>query len=109
MAHGYENGEITCPCHPSCTEENYPVTVTSKTWPSSKYQVGKLGQTSGIILFLQSTAAATYRIGGNSVKNMIKVNVYYTSLNEKTTQDVVDYNIEVFGLWNQILDEINLS
>ena len=29
------------------------------------------------------------------MNNLIKVNVYYTSLNEKTTEDVIDYNIEV--------------
>ena len=61
-----------------------------------------------LIFFLQSTAAATYGIGGNLVNNLIKVNVYFTSLNEKTTEDVVDYNIEVSGLCNQILDAIGI-
>ena len=32
------------------------------------------------------------------MNNLIKVNVYYTSLNEKTTEDVIDYNIEVCGI-----------
>ena len=57
--------------------------------------------------FFQSTAAATYGKKGDPANNLIKVNVYYTSLNEKTTEDVVDYNIEVCRLWNQILNEIN--
>ena len=29
------------------------------------------------------------------MNNLIKINVYYTSLTEKTTEDVIDYNIEV--------------
>ena len=94
----FENGEKTCPCHPSCIEENYPVTVTSKTWPSSNYQVRKLGKTSTKNSSLQSTAAETYGIEGDPINNLIKVNVYYTSLNEKTTEDVIDYNIEVCGI-----------
>ena len=94
----FENGTKTCPCQPSCTEENYPVTVTSKIWPSSKYQVRKLGKTSTKNSSLQSTAADIYGIEGDPVKNLIKVNVYYTSLNEKTTEDVIDYNIEVCGI-----------
>ena len=50
----FENGNIMCPCQPSCTEENYPVTATSKTWPSSKYQVTKVGQTSKIVDIVSS-------------------------------------------------------
>ena len=42
VMHQFENGTKTCPCHPSCKEELYPATVTSKIWPSSKYQVNIL-------------------------------------------------------------------
>ena len=48
-----------------------------------------------MISFSQATAAETYGIDENSIENLIKVNVFYTSLNEKTTEDVIDYNIEV--------------
>ena len=60
-----------------------------------------------LLFFFQSTAAETYGIEGNPINNLIKVNVYYTSLNEKTTEDIADYDIEVCGLWYQILNEIS--
>ena len=57
-------------------------------------------QTNPLKYFLlpQSSAAKAYGIVGNPMNNLIKVNVYYTSLNEKITEDVIDYNIEVCGM-----------
>ena len=45
---------------------------------------------------MQETAANTYGVDKESVsENLIKINVYYTSLNEKLVEDVIDYSTEV--------------
>ena len=59
-----------------------------------------------LISFSQATAAETYGIEGNSMNNLIKVNIYYTSLNEKTTEDVIAYNFEV-RMRNKTFSDIN--
>ena len=44
----------------------------------------------------QSTAADSYGTDGeNASSNLIKLNVYYSSMNEKTIEDKIDYRIEV--------------
>ena len=42
---------------------------------------------------LQSTAADEF--GTNASNNLIRVNVYYSSMNEKTIEDKIDYSVEV--------------
>ena len=45
---------------------------------------------------MQGTAANTYGVNEDSVsENLIKINVYFTSLNEKLVEDVIDYSFEV--------------
>ena len=58
----------------------------------------KMKISGGKIMFSlgQSTAASSYGIKENiSSKNLIKLNVYYSSMNEKTIEDKIDYSIEV--------------
>ena len=53
---------------------------------------------------MQETAANTYGVDEDSVsENLIKINVYFTSLNEKLVEDVIDYSFEVKGLVNEQL------
>lgn len=53
---------------------------------------------------MQETAANTYGVSEDSVsENLIKINVYFTSLNEKLVEDVIDYSFEVKGLVNEQL------
>ena len=45
---------------------------------------------------LQDTAAKKYGVKKERVpENLVKINVYYTSLNEKLVEDMIDYNLEV--------------
>ena len=49
--------------------------------------------------FFQGTAAQTYGVNKETVsENLIKINVYYTSLNEKFVEDKIDYSLEVKDL-----------
>ena len=49
----------------------------------------------------QETAANAYGIKKESVsENLIKINVYYTSLNEKAVEDKIDYSFQVRWLTN---------
>ena len=114
----FNNGSRFCPCEPSCVEEVYPASVSSVTWPSNKHkvinlfkeykavvshllcQLSKSNKHKVIVnLFVQTfqeTAAVTYGVDKNSVsENLIKINVFYTSLNEKTIEDVIDYSTQV--------------
>ena len=51
---------------------------------------------------MQETAANTYGVSEDSVsENLIKINVYFTSLNEKLVEDVIDYSFEVKDLVNE--------
>ena len=44
----------------------------------------------------QDTAARTYGLGGGKVsENLVKINVYYTSLNENVIKDEINYDFEV--------------
>ena len=44
----------------------------------------------------QNTASNSYGVNKESVsKNLIKINVYYTSLNEKAVKDKIDYSFQV--------------
>ena len=44
----------------------------------------------------QNVAANSYGVDNKSVsENLIKINVYYTSLNEKAVEDKIDYSIKV--------------
>ena len=53
---------------------------------------------------MQETAANTYGVSEDSVsENLIKINVYFTSLNEKLVEDVIDYSLEVKDLVNKQL------
>ena len=53
---------------------------------------------------MQGTATNTYGVNEDSVsENLIKINVYFTSLNEKLVEDVIDYSFEVKGLVNEQL------
>ena len=53
---------------------------------------------------MQETAANTYGVSEDSVsENLIKINVYFTSLNEKLVEDVIDYSFEVKDLVNKQL------
>ena len=53
---------------------------------------------------MQETAANTYGVSEDSVsENLIKINVYFTSLNEKLVEDVIDYSFEVKYLVNEQL------
>ena len=53
---------------------------------------------------MQETAANTYGVSKDSVsENLIKINVYFTSLNEKLVEDVIDYSFEVKDLVNKQL------
>ena len=51
------------------------------------------------VIFLstfQETAANAYGVNKESVsENLIKINVYYTSLNEKAVEDKIDYSFQV--------------
>ena len=51
-----------------------------------------------LLLFslFQSTATDSYGTDGeNASSNLIKLNVYYSSMNEKTIEDKIDYSVEV--------------
>ena len=44
----------------------------------------------------QNTAANAYGVNKENVsENLIKINVYYTSLNEKAVEDKIDYSFQV--------------
>ena len=93
----FNNGTKVCPCEPSCEEEVYPASVSSVTWPSKKYQV----TVSNFLSTFQETAANAYGVNKESVsENLIKINVYYTSLNEKAVEDKIDYSFQVRWLTN---------
>ena len=50
----------------------------------------------GCPLILQNTAANSYGVDKESVsENLVKINVYYTSLNEKAVEDKIDYSFQV--------------
>ena len=57
----------------------------------------KMKISGGKIMFSlgQSTAASSYGIKGQNSSDLIKLNVYYSSMNEKTIEDKIDYRIEV--------------
>ena len=45
---------------------------------------------------LQNTAANSYGVEEERVsENLVKINVYYTSLNEKSIEDKIDYSLQV--------------
>ena len=50
-------------------------------------------QISPLHWFLQPNAADEF--GTNGSNNLIRVNVYYSSMNEKTIEDKIDYSVEV--------------
>merc|ERR1719507_1164284 len=77
----FYNGTRGCPCRPACLEENYPAaSVSSVKWPNEKHQ---------------ETAANAFGMDSKSVaENLVKINVYYTSLNEKTIQDEIVYSLQ---------------
>ena len=44
----------------------------------------------------QSTAAEIYNVTKDvASRDLIKVNIFYTSLNEKIIEDLIDYSLEV--------------
>ena len=44
----------------------------------------------------QSTAAETYNMTKEvASRDLLKVNIFYTSLNEKIIEDVIEYSLEV--------------
>merc|ERR1712012_238976 len=84
----FNNGTKVCPCEPPCEEEVFPASVSSVTWPSSKYK---------------DTAARTYGVDKGTIsENLVKINVYYTSLNEKVIEDEIDYDFKDGSLFNAL-------
>ena len=90
----FYNGTRSCPCRPACLEENYPASVSSVKWPNEKHQVDQPLRTS--LVFPKETAANAFGMEIESVReNLVKINVYYTSLNEKTIEDEIVYSVKV--------------
>ena len=90
----FYNGTRGCPCRPACLEENYPASVSSVKWPNEKHQVDQPLRTS--LVFPKETAANAFGMEIESVpENLVKINVYYTSLNEKTIEDEIVYSVKV--------------
>ena len=56
--------------------------------------------TTNIKLFFnifQDTAASSYGVDKERAsENLVKINVYYTSLNERKVEDKIDYSIQVY-------------
>ena len=107
----FNNGSRDCPCEPSCLEERFPATVSSVTWPSKKYKVSMKifyhyqyflvrqeddDDIKLVFNIFQDTAASSYGVDKERAsENLVKINVYYTSLNERKVEDKIDYSIQV--------------
>ena len=106
----FNNGSRDCPCEPSCLEERFPATVSSVTWPSKKYMVSMTilyhqyflvkqevdDDIKLVFNIFQDTAANSYGVDKERAsENLVKINVYYTSLNERKVEDKIDYSIQV--------------
>ena len=92
---------ITPLCRPACLEENYPAaSVSSVKWPNEKHQVEEKSSFALCSTFqsklAKETAAQAFGMDSKEVaENLVKINVYYTSLNEKTVQDEIVYSMKV--------------
>ena len=87
--------EQTCPCPPACEEKSYPASTSSAVWVAQKYKVGSQ-VCLDFLLLLQDTAASLYDMSEYTLEyDLLKVNVFYNSLMEKTITDEKDYDVTV--------------
>ena len=93
----FVGSEQTCPCPPACEEKSYDATTSSANWVAKKYKVGF--HPCYLIQFkdlFQETAASLYNVSENNLEyDLLKVNVFYNSLMEKTVTDKKDYDLKV--------------
>ena len=95
----FVGSEQTCPCPPACEEKSYDATTSSANWVAKKYKVRfhpcyliQLKEN----LFFQEKAASLYNVSENNLEyDLLKVNVFYNSLMEKTVTDKKDYDLKV--------------
>ena len=91
--------EQTCPCPPACDEKTYPAATSSALWVAQKYKV-RLQEHACFDLkkknLVQETAASLYDMSEKALDfDLLKVNVFYSSLMEKTVTDKKDYDLRV--------------
>ena len=92
----FVGSEQTCPCPPACEEKTYVATTSSANWVARHFKVGLGSFLSNNYLFPQETAASFYNVDENNLEyDLLKVNVFYNSLLEKTVTDKIDYDLKV--------------
>ena len=104
----FVGSEQTCPCPPACEEKSYDATTSSANWVAKKYKVRF--HPCYLIQFkdlFQETAASLYNVSENNLEyDLLKVNVFYNSLMEKTVTDKKDYDLKVCG--KKLTDTIHI-
>ena len=88
--------EQTCPCPPACDEKTYPAATSSALWVAEKYKVRLQAGNLKIRYYFQATAASLYDMSEKALRfDLLKINVFYSSLMEKTVTDKKDYDMRV--------------
>ena len=94
----FVGSEQSCPCPPACEEKSYDATTSSANWVAKKYKV-RFDPCSPFQFkedLFQEKAASLYNVSENNLEyNLLKVNVFYNSLMEKTVTDKKDYDLKV--------------
>ena len=106
----FVGSEQTCPCPPACEEKSYDATTSSANWVAKKYKVRF--HPCYLIQFkkdlFQEKAASLYNVSENNLEyDLLKVNVFYNSLMEKTVTDKKDYDLKVIG--KKLTDTIRIG
>ena len=78
--------------------------MSSVKWPSKKYQVPvEIYTCANFVVSFQATAASSYCNNCKDPdKNLIKLNIFYSTLNEKIIKDKIDYAIGDGSLFNAL-------
>ena len=78
--------------------------MSSVKWPSKKYQVPvEIYTCANFVVSFQATAASSYCNNCKDPdKNLIKLNIFYSTLNEHTVEDKKDYAIGDGSLFNAL-------
>ena len=96
-------------CNLECNEIDYKLMISQSVWPSKQYEVSSCirtikGKLSDLLTILQKEAMKAYGFASGDTedksmtKNLLKVQVFFTSLNVQAVTEDPKYEVQLFDI-----------